>query len=374
MKKNRHVCKHLFSYYSNRFITVPKLKVNYKFQEEIEMAEAKLKIVGGATDVGDEELRLWLDDYLKKHTHISTQELSRSDHIGVSRTALDAYLKGIYFIPKEDGGLGVSPKTTKIEDKIRAYRETVEGTIRHGYTNSFLETRSWMQFQHACKTAIEENAIVVVYAKPGVGKSRSLLEYSTKKMTTMPIQILCSANITTRYFVMKIAREVGLDDKAPTAQLEDRIAEKLKRNPRPIFVDQANYLNEKALGTVCYIWEKTRIPFVLIGTKNLFDLFNTSRLTEDVREQLSSRVAMHYPLMELSIEEVKTICKRALGEHATDASVAKLFNVTHGNHRHLDMLIPRINASARANAEGLNEGSVLMTDIIERASSRIMVG
>lgn len=338
------------------------------------MSDSKLQIVGGGKSVGDEELRLWLKKYTDEHPHLTTAVLSRSDHIGMSRSALDAYLNGTYFTSKEMGGLGVNPKNTQIEVKIRAYREKVEGTIRHGYTNSFLETRSWMQFQHAAKTAIQENVIVVVYAKPGVGKSRCLQEYSTAKMTTHPIQILCSANITTRYFAQKIARECGVDDKLPTAQLEDKISERLKRNPRPLFVDQANYLNEKALGTICYVWETARIPIVLIGTKDLFELFMTSRLTEDVRAQLSSRVAMHYPLMELSIEEVKTICKRALGDKATDESVAKLFNITNGNHRHLDMVIPRVRELAKRNSDALENGSLLMTEIIDRASSRIMVG
>ena len=340
------------------------------------MAEAKLKIVGGTNAIGDEELRLWLEKYIEDHPHLPTSVLARDDHIGGSRTQLDAYIAGTYFIPKESGGLGVNPKNSKVETNIRAYRERVEGTIRHGYSNSFIETRSWMQFLHACKTAIEENVIVVVYAKPGVGKSRAVQEYSQMKMTTMPIQILCSANITTRYFVMKIARECGLDDKAPTAQLEDRIAEKLKRNPRPIFVDHANYLNEKGLGTICYLWEKARIPFILIGTQNLFDLFTTSRLTEDVREQLSSRVAMHYPLMELSIEEVKSICHRALGKYATNAAVEKLFNFTHGNHRHLDMILPRVRQYAETpdNAALLQNDITYMEDIINKASSRLMIG
>ncbi len=335
---------------------------------------AKLKIVGSAKGIGDEELRIWLENYIEQYPHLSTIELSRTDHIGVSRTALDSYLNGTYFVSKEAGGLGVNPQNTKIEAKIRAYRDKVEGTVRHGYTNSFLETRSYQQFQHAAKTAIEENVIVVVYGKPGLGKSRCLQEYSTAKMTTMPIQILCSANITTRYFAQKIAREIGLDDKPPTAQLEDNIAGKLKRNPRPLFVDQANYLNEKALGTICYLWEKSRFPIVLIGTKDLFELFMTSRLTEDVRAQLSSRVAMHYPLMELSIEEVKTICKRALGAHATDEAVAKLFNLTNGNHRHLDMLVPRVRELANRNDDALRVGTITMSNIIEKAGSRIMVG
>ncbi len=338
-------------------------------------AEAKLKIVGGAKSVGDEELRVWLETYIEEHPHLSTVVLSRNDHIGASRTALDAYLKGTYFVPKESGGSGVNPENSKTEDKIRAYREKVEGTIRHGFTNSFLETRNWNQFQYACKTAIEEKVIVVVYGKPGLGKSRCLQEYKTAKMTTMPIDILCSANITTRYFVQKIAREVGVDDTPPTAKLEDLIAEKLRKNvPRLLFVDQANYLNEKGLGTICYLWEKTRVPIVLLGTKDLIDLFMTSSLTQDVRAQLSSRVAWHCPLMELSIEEVKTICKRALGANATDEAVANLFNMTNGNHRHLDMVLPRVRELANRNLENLESGQISMKSIIEKAGSRIMVG
>jgi DNA transposition AAA+ family ATPase len=339
------------------------------------MAEAKLKIVGGAKAFGDENLRLWLEKYIEEHPHLSTIVLSRNDHTGVSRTALDAYLEGTYFVSKDNGGSGVNPENSKIEEKLFAYRERVEGTVRHGFTNSFLETRNWNQFQYACKTAIEEKVIVVVYGKPGLGKSRCLQEYKTTRMTTMPIDILCSANITTRYFVQKIAREVGVDDRPPTAKLEDLIAEKLKKNvPRLLFVDQANYLNEKGLGTICYLWEQTRVPIVLLGTKDLIDLFMTSSLTQDVRAQLSSRVAWHCPLMELSIEEVKTICKRALGDNATDEAVANLFNLTNGNHRHLDMIVPRVRHLAERNAEGLEDGTVSMKNIIEKASSRIMVG
>jgi DNA transposition AAA+ family ATPase len=334
----------------------------------------QLKIVGDSKKVGDEELRLWLDQYLKEHPHLTTAELSRSDHIGMSRTALDAYANGTYFLDKEVGGLGVNPTNTKIENKIRAYREKVEGTVRHGYKNSFIETRSWQQFQHACKTAIEENVIVVVWAKPGVGKSRCMLQFSNSRMKTVPINILCSANITTRYFVQKIARELGLSDVPPTAKLEDMIAERLTRNPRPVFVDQGNYLNEKALGTICYLWEKARVPIVLIGTKDLFDLFNTSRLTQDVRAQLSSRVAMHYPLMELSIEEVKTIVERVLGKRATAEVIKHIYNSTHGNHRHIDMIMPRLSQMIDKNARELDGGKIEMEKLVDKATSRLMVG
>ena len=335
--------------------------------------EKKLHVVGPAPP-GDEELRRWLEKYIEEHPHHTTAILSKSQYIGVSRTLLEAYLGGTYFLPEEAGGLGVDPSRSKAEARIRLYRERVEGSVRQGYANSFVETRSWMQLQQACATAINENAIVVAYGRPGVGKSRGLTEFALRKMTTAPLAILCSANVTTRYFVQKLATGLGLDDKPPTAKLEDLIAERLTRNPRPLFVDQANYLNEKSLGTVCYVWEKAKVPIVLVGTKDLFDLFTTSRLTEDVRAQLSSRVAMHYPLSELGPAEVKAIVKRALGEAATDDAVAQIATVTGGIHRHVDMIIPRIIDLKRRNEEKLQHGEVSMRDIIDTAGRRLMTG
>ena len=334
----------------------------------------KLEVVGGKP-LWDEELRLWLETFIKSLPHLTTAVLERSEHIDVSKTSLDAYLQRIYFLPKEQGGMGVAPDgKSSLEAKIRAYRERVEGTERHDYRQTFVETRAWHQFRHACHTAISENAIVVVYARPGCGKSRALQQYALAELKTPPINILCSANITPRYFVQKLAHELRLDDRVPTARLEDNIAERLKKHPRPIFVDQANYLTEKSLGTICYLWELARIPFVLVGTKDLYELFTTSRLTEDVRAQLSSRVAMHYPLVELNAGELKAIVARALGDQATDAAVAKILSVTGGNFRHVDMLLPRAKELANRNQTGLNDGSIQLEEIIETAGRRLMVG
>lgn len=290
----------------------------------------------------DEELRCWLQEYIEKYPHHTTAVLSRSQFIGLSKTALDEYLDGTYFLPVESGGKGVNPQSSKIEPAIRAYRERIEGSNRHGFTNSFVETRTWFQLQRACHVAINENVIVVVYGKPGVGKSRCLLEFTVRRMTTAPVTILCSRNITPKYFVEKLAQGIGLKNESRIAKLEDSIAEKLNRYPRPIFVDQANYLSEKSLGSICYIWEKAQIPIVLSGTKDLYELFMTSSRTEDVRAQISSRVAMHYLLSELSLPEVKAIIKRALGDDAMDEAVAQILNVTSGIHRHVDMIVPRI--------------------------------
>ena len=329
----------------------------------------RLQVVGGPPP-GDEELRLWLSRYIEQHPHHNTTVLAREDYTGISRPALDQFLAGTYFLSKDAGGQGV--KSSTVLDLVRAFREKVEGTTRHGYQQTFNPTRSWVQVQTACNTAIEENVIVVVYGRPGVGKSRCLRQFSLEKMTTQPLTVLCSTNVTARYFVQRLAQGLKLDDRLTTAKLEDIIAEKLKRSPRPIFVDQANYLSEKSLGSVCYIWEIARIPVVLAGTKALYDLFTTSRLTEDVRAQLSSRVAMHYPLAELSTPEAKTIITRALGKHATDDNIAAILSVTQGVYRHVDMLIPRVLQLMKANAQKIERGDLSVEELIARAGSRLM--
>ena len=212
------------------------------------------------------------------------------------------------------GGEGQDPQTSTIENAIRVYRERVEGTVRHGYANTFKRTRVWEQVGQACDVAINENVIVVIYGRPGIGKSRCLIEYALQKMRTAPITVLYSRNITPRFFIQKLAKELRIERQWTIPDLEEAVAEQLTRYPRPLFIDQANFLHERLLGTVCHLWELARIPIVLLGTKALFELFTKSKLTEEVRDHLSSRVALHYLLSELSLKEAKAIIQQAMGQ------------------------------------------------------------
>ena len=336
------------------------------------MAEDKRLQIVGEKNYGDEKLRLRLQRFMDENPHLTSAVLERGDHIGKSRTTIDDYVKGVLFLPASAGGKGVDPKRSKTEAAIRDYLDRVEGSVRNDYVSTFAETVSWKRLLSAWETAVREKIIVVVYGKPGVGKSRCLLQLAVKKMTTMPITILCSPNITVGYFVQKLAAEVGVSTNHIIPKLEDLIAEKLRKNPRPIIVDQANYLNEKSLGTICYLWEKAGIPIVLVGTTELFNLFHTSSLTEDVRAQLSSRVAMHYPLPELSLPETKAILRKALGNDVSDEVLAQIHNDTGGIFRGVDFILPRINELKKRNAEKLKAGEISMTDIVATAGKRLI--
>jgi type II secretory pathway predicted ATPase ExeA len=154
---------------------------------------------------------------------------------------------------------------------------------------------------------------------------------------------------------------------------EEEIALKLRRAPKPLFVDQANYLGEQALGTLCFLWERQRLPIILTGTKHLYDTFFQSRLTEEVRGQLSSRIALHYLLPELTQTETRATLQQALGAGATEEVITLIHGVTGGVFRSVDMMIPRLLELKQRNQQKLADGTIKMQDLVKTAASRLML-
>lgn len=321
----------------------------------------------------DEDLRQWLEDHLKQYPNHTTEILARSQYIGVPRAALDSYLAQLYFRPKAMGGEGNNPNKSKIEDFIRAYRKKVGGELKQSSGNPFFNTTVWSHMSAALKIALNENAIVVVYGRPGIGKSRTLSEFALREMKTPPLRILCSRNINAGHFVKYIAKQIRAQSYGSIPDIELSICEKLEKRPYPLFVDQANYLPERSLGSICHFWEKTKIPIALVGTNDLYKKFMNSSLTEDVRAQLTSRIAIHHPLPELEIEEVKGIIQHYLGSEINDQMIAYIYKITGGIHRHIEMLIARIIDLKNKNVELLDSKKADMYEIINVAASRLML-
>lgn len=345
-----------------------------------------VNVVGGSGHVHDERLRQRLEAFIEAHPHLTTSVLERRDHIGVSRTALDAYLKAKYFTSGGPGGKPVNPKNSQVEPRIRRYLDREEGMGAASTDVGFVRTVLTNQFEFACDTAIEENIIVVAYGSPGHGKSVALQQYVLNKLTTPPIRILCSRNITPGYFVKRLARELGIKKQACIPELEDLIADQLLKRKRVIFVDQANYLDDRGIGTITHLWDRAKVGIVLAGTYKLYELFTTLSDSEDIRSQLSSRVALFVPLMGLSIGEVKSIAERSLGEAATADVVAEIWNAIARNKyadgkptqaasfRNLSFLLPRLKSLLARNADELAAGTATPAEMVRAAAGKLMLG
>jgi DNA transposition AAA+ family ATPase len=294
-------------------------------------SQARLQVVPEQA-AWDENLRLWLVNYLKE-TGMSTTEFARG--AGGSRTLWDDYVKCMYFgrpDPKNDNKIRTTDNS-KVEPMLRAYRRRVEGP-NSGNRTEFAKTTAATQLWAALRTAVEENAITMAYGNWGVGKTRCTNEFVYKKLKQPAVHIICSPNATTRHFLKLIAKQLGFQKSALAVSipdLEELIIHFLKSHPRVLVIDQANYLPLKALGSVFYIWEMSGAPVTLVGTQTLYDNFFNPKLTSDERGQLATRVALVYPLTGLDVATVKTICHRVLGEKvATDALVKAIWEKVGG--------------------------------------------
>jgi DNA transposition AAA+ family ATPase len=331
-----------------------------------------IKLVGEAAPVADERLRGWLEEHQRAHPHLTSEVLAR--RIGVSRAQIDRYLAGKYFKPKPEGD-GVNPATSKLESKIRKYRESIEGTERRGYKSTFMKTGAWFKAQKGIEIAINEKLLVIICGSPGRGKTKSITQFIVDNLTALVVRVKCSPNIHAKYFVQRLAQEVGgaISTSGSIAKIEDDIVAQLRKSPRPVIVDQANYLPAKSLGSCSYIWEEAMVPFVLFGTKDLYRTFTSPQMAEDERAQLASRVAVHYLLDDLSVQEVKTIATKVLGPAATDSVVAQVMKMIAGSYRALDNLLPCALELGRANEAQLASGEVTWEEIIVEAGSRLLI-
>ena len=96
-----------------------------KLQEKPSLEEAKRIFLASGGNLGDEDLRSWLISEIEKYPHLTPQLLSGRDYIRASRTGIEAWIAGSYFLPKDLGGVGCSPEHSNLEKKIRDYRERV---------------------------------------------------------------------------------------------------------------------------------------------------------------------------------------------------------------------------------------------------------
>lgn len=100
----------------------------------------------------------------------------------------------------------------------------------------------------------------------------------------------------------------------------------------------------------------------------------SSRLTEDVREQLSSRVALHFMLSELMSAEARALIEKILKEEATEQNFALVYKLTGGRFRNLEFFHPRYAELRELNKEPLKRGEVQAGKIIKMAAARLIIG
>jgi DNA transposition AAA+ family ATPase len=114
-------------------------------------------------------------------------------------------------------------------------------------------------------TTEDDPKMALFYSEPGYGKSRTIAWYALNKGDGVLVR--AKALMTGRWLLKTIVKELGEQPAYSTEDLFMQIVDQLMYNPRPIFIDEVDYLvtSSKLIETLRDIHDMVQVPVILVG-------------------------------------------------------------------------------------------------------------
>lgn len=232
----------------------------------------------------DGELTLEQIDHVRQCVNARCDEQSLNyeqvdDKIGCARKAVRRFMEGRYehndsnmarkldrWLKKSDPALGGMPQafvSTRIAKKMLGVIDQIHGRKSMG----------------------------AIIGPSGVSKSTVLAYVEAGYITNSQHIELTSTDKTITQALRRIAGELGLNDQYHTQRLMRNIILHLRGTDRLLMIDEAHYLDKRAMNAIRDIHKGTKCPIVLVGTQ---DLLGTIDDFDQFHGQMKSLVAMTY--------------------------------------------------------------------------------
>lgn len=109
--------------------------------------------------------------------------------------------------------------------------------------------------------------IILVYGEYGLGKSETIKWWTFKNDC---VYVRANQGMTSRWLLSEIAEELGEEPFWHIQETFNLIEKKLKENPKPIIIDEVDYLLERnTVETLRDLYDTTSCPLVLVGMGNI---------------------------------------------------------------------------------------------------------
>lgn len=249
----------------------------------------------------------------------SQTELARK--AGLSAAVLSQILKGSY-----TGD--TASATRRFHDVVTTEKNKLSQMLQ---APGFVETGVYAVIRNVLDIAQFDANMTVMTGAAGIGKTASLEHYREQHASTIFIQVDPTYRLKT--LLLDIAGALQLDTKGTPDVLFKKIEEKLRGTDRMIIVDEADYLNVKAMDVLRRIHDKAGVPVVLVGLPRLLTMIAGIR---EKYEQIFSR--MNYVgLSGLSRDDTRLILEQVMSP--TAELTAKFHDASKGNARRLVKLL-----------------------------------
>jgi DNA transposition AAA+ family ATPase len=164
--------------------------------------------------------------------------------------------------------------------------------------------------------------LVVAFGPSGYGKSVAAAFAATKHRA---YYVECRDTWTKKAFLVAVLRDMGITPARTLSEMVDQIAEQLTRSGRPLLVDDAQYLLDKAAANVITdLFNASQGTIVLIGEERVpASLAKLERLHNRVLEWVPAQPATlddlrdladaNYPHLAIADELLEDLCKKTRG-------------------------------------------------------------
>ncbi|MDZ4338859.1 MAG: AAA family ATPase, partial [candidate division NC10 bacterium] len=185
-----------------------------------------------------------------------------ADRMGVDRSTVSKVLGGTY----------EAQDMTAMLERIRAFRLSVEGPTGISAVIGFRLTRTAQAIFDAYDLALARGEMVVLVGEGGEGKTqafREIVRRAPKKKEPPPVYIACNVFTSAYALALRIAKELCVR-RAETAEgTMVHVADHLRYAPRPLIIDEVNYLQRKAVDALRWIRDETGIGILMAGNTSL---------------------------------------------------------------------------------------------------------
>ena len=254
--------------------------------------------------------------YLRDHPDITQAAMARS--IGISATTLNLWLKDDY---KGDSG--------EIAAKVSAWLERQEERKRALPRPVFVETSISRQIHSALAYCHAQNEFGVIVGRSGLGKTIALEEYCERQKDVVFIRL--NVTHTPLRFMEELARQSRVQHPRGTMNgLLNRIVEKLRDTNRLVIVDEAQFLQVRAIEAVRALYDEARVGVALVGMPRLYHSAINSGT--EILAQIAQRVGTKIVLPALSKPDLRAILE-TVQPGLSEAVIETIYRLSEGGAR-----------------------------------------
>lgn len=190
-----------------------------------------------------------------------------------------------------------------------------------------------------------EEGMGLLWGLPGEGKSTTISHVAIR---TDAIFLRARVTWTVSTMLRALSKEMQLEEGRYRDPMIERIVESLSRLPRPIFIDEADYLFRQTdmLDALRDIYDDTKVPIILVGMEDI-----ARKIRSHYRfNRFERRITQWIEFKGLSLGDVRKVARELCEVELEDDLIEHIHKQTEGNIGNVVIALAKVEKFGSMNA------------------------